>query len=184
VVTGSKSTDPHTEEHTMHVTVANPDAPFDSPAYDGPADQAHRFLIAGNYPCSFEATDGDFTGTLVVTVDGSHVIPTHTDTWTDAYGNGYVAITAATGVKVGTDVMLIPGTSYRYEDVSNYDDGEMSKAGTVEDATDVDGDLPVCGTVEAVKLVGDRAHLTIVDDPCPAWTYSVPAAMPVYVYGA
>lgn len=33
----------------MHVTVINPDNPFDSPAYDGPAREAHTVLAPGDY---------------------------------------------------------------------------------------------------------------------------------------
>lgn len=55
----------------MHVTIVNPDAPLDSPAYDGEADQAHTVLAPGGY----ETTTQDIallvseTASIAVMVD-------------------------------------------------------------------------------------------------------------------
>jgi hypothetical protein len=56
----------------MIVTVLNPDAPFDSPAYDGEPADAHKYLAPGSYRCQFE--DGTQWGILVVTETASHLV--------------------------------------------------------------------------------------------------------------
>lgn len=58
----------------MHITVANPDSPFDSPAYDGPADQAHTVLAPGGYDTTdpdvaLLVTDGRSIPVAVVNID-------------------------------------------------------------------------------------------------------------------
>lgn len=61
----------------MNVTVINPDAPFDSPSYDGEPAGAHLILAPGTYRCEY--VDGDDTplwGTLTVTDDESHMAAT------------------------------------------------------------------------------------------------------------
>lgn len=162
----------------MNVTVTNPDAPFDSPAYDGPADQAHGHIATGTYPCTYlDAEDNELWGTLVVTDDASHLAAG----FTDAYGNQYPNAPVAADVTVGSKIMLAPGTSFTVEDSTGYEPDEMDPAGTVKEATDINGVQAVYGEVLAVKVVGDRAHLTVDDMPCTAWTFSISASQVVYV---
>jgi hypothetical protein len=169
----------------MYVTTINPADLHAVPAYDGPANEAHTRLIAGEYPVSFEFTDGkDGSGTLIVTATASYLVPdyAYTEYWTDAYGNTYGTIPAATDVTPGADLMLIPGTSYTVVDIGSYHPEEISPVGTVEDATDIDDSMAVYGRVQSVEPVdGDRVNVTIVDHPCAPWTFSIPAAMPVYI---
>lgn len=167
----------------MHVTTFDQANPFAGPAYDGPASEAHTRLVAGEYPVSFEFTDGrDDSGTLIVTASGSYLVPDHFAGWVDAYGNGYDTAPAATDVEPGADIMLIPGTSYTVVDIGSYHPEEISPVGTIEDATDIDDSMAVYGRVVSVEPVdGGRVNVTIVDHPCAPWTFSIPAAMPVYI---
>lgn len=56
----------------MNVTVINPDSPFDSPAYDGEATDAHKRLSPGVYDCDYA---DEMWGKLVVTADASYLVP-------------------------------------------------------------------------------------------------------------
>lgn len=55
---------------STHVTILDPDNPSGSPAYDGPADQAHRYIEPGSYR-GYDSRDR--TVTLVVTDTESHL---------------------------------------------------------------------------------------------------------------
>lgn len=50
------------------ITVTNPDDPFGCPSYDGPADQAHKYLIPGVYPTTDPAVAIAVTETNTVIV--------------------------------------------------------------------------------------------------------------------
>jgi hypothetical protein len=54
----------------MHITVANPDNPFDAPAYDGESKEAHTVLAAGEYTATV-VSDDEYDGTEVALLVGS-----------------------------------------------------------------------------------------------------------------
>lgn len=74
----------------MHITVANPDNPLDSPAYDGESKEAHTRLAAGEYAATV-VSDDEYNGTEVAllvgetfsfaapVVDIDHIHHTHPD---------------------------------------------------------------------------------------------------------
>ncbi|MFD7161212.1 hypothetical protein ACFV9C_41970 [Kribbella sp. NPDC059898] len=50
----------------MIVLVTDPDAPFDSPAYEGPADQAHTVFEPGYYSATVVSDDEELNGSRVL----------------------------------------------------------------------------------------------------------------------
>jgi hypothetical protein len=64
------------------VTVINPDDPFGSPSYEGPANEAHSRLALGLY----QTTDPD----LGVAVTGNHSFPVALDTASSASRQHYI----------------------------------------------------------------------------------------------
>lgn len=243
----------------MIVTVINPDAPFDSPAYDGEPADAHKYLIPGSYRCEYysDAAETMNWGTLVVTDGESHLdvgarskpagdlkpgdrisfaigdkpwnefsgprnitfstgtiehndplnshggrnlgirddsntlhirywhesemVDMAANAWTDANGNEYRTSTTAAEIADGADIALPPGTVYTLADVSEFDPSEVDAVGTVATATDIDENGCICGLVTAAKQDGELTLITILIEQSPPWTFSVPAATPVYV---
>lgn len=98
----------------MIVTVINPDAPYDSPAYDGEPAGAHLRLIPGEYVCDYaDADDNTLWGTLIVTDSESHMVTGGpTKPVGDLVDGDRISFPLSTGWAVGTVASLRVRSSY------------------------------------------------------------------------